>query len=62
MTLKAEKAGPVAGTDLRNSDLAINSEHIRLDALRAKYLGEIFGLPACTASTVADLAFGGGGR
>jgi hypothetical protein len=58
MASKAEKAGPVAGTDLRNSDLAINSEHIRLDELRAKYLSEIFALSPGTASTVAELAFG----
>jgi len=63
MALKAEKAGPVAtGTDLRNSDLAINSEHIRLDTLRAQYLAEIFALPPSTASLVAELAFGEGGR
>jgi hypothetical protein len=55
----AEKAGPVAtGTDLRKSDLAINSEHIRLEALRAQYLAEIFALPACTAAVIAELAFG----
>ena len=58
MTLIAEKAGPVAGTDLRNSDLAITSEHIRLGTLRAQYLAEIFALPACTAAMVAELAFG----
>lgn len=57
MTQKAVKAGPVAGTDLRNSDLAINSEN-NLDALRAQYLAEIFQLPASTALTVAELAFG----
>jgi hypothetical protein len=62
MIHKTEKAGPVVGTDLRNSDLAINSEHIRLDALRAQYLAEIFPLPACTASMVAELAFGEGDR
>jgi hypothetical protein len=60
MALQAEKAGPVAtGTDLRKPDLAINSEHIRLDALRAQYLAEIFALPTSTAWTVAELAFGG---
>lgn len=59
MASKAEKAGPVAtGTDLRKSDLAINSQHIRLDTLRAQYLSEIFALPPCTASTLAELAFG----
>jgi hypothetical protein len=58
MASKAEKAGPVAGTDLRNSDLAITSEHIRLENLRAQYLAEIFALPPCTASMVAELAFG----
>lgn len=59
MASKAEKAGPVAGTDLRNSDLTITSEHIRLDTLRAQYLAEIFALPTSTAWTVAELAFGG---
>ena len=60
MTLETVKAGPVAGTDLRNTDLAIiNSEHIRLEALRRNYLAEVFGLPANTASLVAELAFGG---
>jgi hypothetical protein len=58
MASTAEKAGPVAGTDLRKPDLAINSEHIRLTALRAQYLEETFGLPPCTASTMAELAFG----
>ena len=29
MGLKAVKAGPVAGTDLRNSDLAITSDNSR---------------------------------
>lgn len=60
MISKTEKAGPVAGTDLRKSDLAINSEHIRLEAIRASYLSEVFGLPADTALIVAELAFGGG--
>lgn len=59
MASKVVKAGPVAtGTDLRNSDLAINSEHIRLETLRAQYLAEIFALPADTAATIAGLAFG----
>ncbi|MDN4982240.1 hypothetical protein QY049_03240 [Bradyrhizobium sp. WYCCWR 13022] len=60
MTSKTLKAVPVAtGTDLRNCDLAkINSEHIRLETLRAQYLAEIFALPASTAVTVAELAFG----
>jgi hypothetical protein len=62
MASTAEKAGPVAGTDLRNSDLAITSEHIRLDTLRAQYLAEIFALPACTATVVAELAFGEASR
>lgn len=57
--LEAVKAGPVAtGTDLRNTDLAITSEHIRLDTLRAQYLAEIFSLPADTAGMIAELAFG----
>jgi hypothetical protein len=62
MAFKAEKAGPVAtGTDLRNTDLAISSEN-SLDALRAQYLAEIFALPADTAVTIAELAFGEGER
>jgi hypothetical protein len=63
MAFKTVKAGPVAtGTDLRKSDLAINSEYIRLDTLRAQYLAEIFALSPCTATTIAELAFGEGGR
>ncbi|MEY9457983.1 hypothetical protein [Bradyrhizobium ottawaense] len=59
MASKAVKAGPVAGTDLRNSDLArINSEHIRLETLRAQYLAEIFALSSSTALTVAEVAIG----
>jgi hypothetical protein len=61
MASEKMKAGPVAtGTDLRNADLAINSDHIRLDALRAQYLSEIFALPPCTALVIAELAFGEG--
>lgn len=57
------KAGPVAtGADLRNTDLAINSDHIRLDTLRAQYLAEVFALPAGTAVTIAELAFGEAAR
>lgn len=60
MASKTVKAGPVAtGTDLRNSDLAINSEN-SLETLRAQYLAEVFALPPCTASVIAELAFGGG--
>lgn len=62
MTLKTEKAGPVAGTDLRKSDLAINSEHIRLDALRRNYLAEVFHVPPDTAVVLAELAFGESAR
>jgi hypothetical protein len=57
MAPKAEKAGPMTGTDLRNSVLANSSEN-NLDALRAQYLAEIFALPVCTATMVAELAFG----
>ena len=60
MTPEKLKAGPVAtGTDLRNADLAINSEN-SLDTLRAQYLSEIFALPPCTALVIAELAFGEG--
>jgi hypothetical protein len=54
------RAGPVVatGTSPRNTDLAVSSEHIRLDALRVQYLSEVFGLPADTAVTIAALAFG----
>jgi hypothetical protein len=63
MASNAEKAGAMAGTDLRNSDPSkINSEHIRLDELRKQYLAEVFALPACTAVTIAELAFGEGSR
>jgi hypothetical protein len=59
MASKAKKAGPVAtGTDLRKSVLANSSEN-SLAILRAQYLAEIFALPASTATTVAELAFGG---
>jgi hypothetical protein len=58
MASNAEKAGAMAGTDLRNSDPSkINSEHIRLENLRAQYLSEVFALPACTAAVIAELAF-----
>ena len=60
MASKTVKAGPVAGTDLRNSDLAIKCSENSLEALRAQYLAEIFALPPCTAATVAELAFGSG--
>jgi hypothetical protein len=33
-----------------------------LDALRKQYLAEVFALPAHTACTIAELAFGEGGR
>jgi hypothetical protein len=57
MTHKAVKAGPVAGTDLRNSVLANSSEN-SLYTLRAQHLASIFKLPANTAIVVAELAFG----
>jgi hypothetical protein len=60
MASETVKAGAVAGTDLRNSDLAINSEHIRLEKLRVQYLAEVFSVPEDTALTIAELAFGGG--
>jgi hypothetical protein len=60
MALKAVKAGPVVtGTDLRKIDPPIISEN-SLDALRAQYLAEIFALPPCTATVLAELAFGEG--
>ena len=57
MTLKAEKAGARGSTDLRKSVLANSSEDI-LRTRRAQYLAEIFAMPADTAVTLADLAFG----
>ncbi|MCA6102776.1 hypothetical protein [Bradyrhizobium australafricanum] len=58
MASKTEKAGAVGtAADLRKSVLANSSEN-SLDALRAQYLAEIFGLPANTAQVVAELAFG----
>jgi hypothetical protein len=56
MTSKAKVGSVATETDLRNSDLAINSDHIRLDDLRAKYLAENFG--PSTAAVVVELAFG----
>ncbi|OSJ22137.1 hypothetical protein BSZ19_46970 [Bradyrhizobium japonicum] len=35
-----------------------NTPEYALDTLRAQYLAEIFALPATTALTVAELAFG----
>lgn len=57
MALKAEKAGARGSTDLRKSVLA-NSSEDNLRARRAQYLSEIFAMPADTAVTIADLAFG----
>ncbi len=58
MTQKKKKVGPVAGTDLRNTVLANTSRHIRLETLRVQYLSEQLHLPAPTAVTIAELAFG----
>lgn len=57
MMLKAEKAGARGSTDLRKAVLA-NSSEDNLRARRAQYLSEIFAMPADTAVTLADLAFG----
>ncbi|MDE5460187.1 hypothetical protein [Bradyrhizobium sp. CSS354] len=35
-----------------------NNPEYALAQLRAQYLAEIFQMPACTAATVAELAFG----
>ncbi|WP_426608856.1 hypothetical protein [Bradyrhizobium sp. McL0616] len=56
MIQEKKKAGPVAGTDLRNTVLANTSEHIRLEALRVQYLAVIFDLSPSTAGTIAELA------
>ena len=56
------KASAVAGTDLPNSQSgrADGSENIRsYQEIQAQHLAVIFGLPAETAVTVAELAFAG---
>ena len=61
---EAVKAGPAvaAGSDLRIGILAENtSENSHLDELRKRFLSEIFDLPPCTATVVAELAFGSEG-
>jgi hypothetical protein len=64
MVLKAMKAGPVAtGTDLRKSDLAINSEDIRtVRSLQVATLTRRCAISVALAAVVAPLVFGEGGR
>ncbi len=59
MAPTAEKAGPVAGADPRNSDLAINSEN-NLSARQAQYLSQVFAVAPATAALLADLGFDAG--
>jgi hypothetical protein len=61
MTQKTEKAGPVAGTDLRNSDLAIYSETSPSPReLQARQLTRRCAITAAMAAIVAPLIFGEG--
>lgn len=61
MTLKKVKAGPVAtGTDLRNSDLAIDSENSpTAHELQARRLQRVHRLSVTFAWAVAELVFAG---
>jgi hypothetical protein len=59
MTQKAEKAGPVGGTDLRITDLAIGSENSTpLELQQALRLNRQYGFAIETAATIASLAWG----
>jgi hypothetical protein len=58
MIHKTEKAGPVVGTDLRNSDLAIYSEHsLSLKQLQVSRLARLYAVNAAMAETIAPLVF-----
>jgi len=61
MTQKTVKAGPVVtGTDLRNADLAINSENSPTPLeLQARQLTRRCAITAAMAAIVAPMAFGG---
>lgn len=60
MALKTEKAGPVAGTDLRNSDLAIKCSEHSPDprTLQASRLTRRCAVSAVMAAILAPLIFG----
>jgi hypothetical protein len=57
MHLKKESPAGKRGNPVTVLSEANNPEN-NLDTLRAQYLAEIFALPASTAVTVAELAFG----
>jgi hypothetical protein len=61
MHLKKESPAGKRGNPVTVLSEANNPEN-NLDTLRAQYLAEIFALPASTAVTVAELAFGEGSR
>jgi hypothetical protein len=60
MAPKAEKAGPVAGADLRNFDLAINSDNISHStlALQVARLTRHCAMTASMAEALAPMIFG----
>lgn len=58
MASNAEKAGPVAGTDLRNFDLPINSEYSRsILSLQVARLTRLYAVNAAMAEALAPLIF-----
>jgi hypothetical protein len=60
MAPKAEKAGPVAGTDLRNFDLAINSENSRsILVFQVARLTRHCAMTASMAEALAPIIFWG---
>ena len=59
MAPKAEKAGPVAGADLRNFDLAINSDNSpSTQALQMGFLTRRYALTVAMAAIVARVISG----
>jgi hypothetical protein len=56
---KENPAGGRGNPEVNLLDSKIGPE-ISRDILRAQYLTEIFTLPAATAATIAEIAFGGG--
>jgi hypothetical protein len=59
MAPKAEKAGPVAGADLRNFDLAISSENSRsILAFQVARLTRHRAMTASMAEALAPMIFG----
>lgn len=49
---------PMRGNPVTVQADGSNNPEYALAELRAQYLAEIFQIPACTAATVAELAFG----